>query len=182
MYFKIPFKDEKNEAWRSCTMWWFYQHPFPFFWQTVPLPQSTHSPCGLGRAPCTTADPRQIITPPEQLLPGQVRDISGFKGSDSWVFNGTSGMRVSVSPSGLEGWEGNTRQQADPKMEKKHPFERSEGWIQLCPMPRHLGMIIHISCISLLEAAVNKLHKLGGPKQHKLISDSPGGQKTKIKP
>ena len=36
-------------------------------------------------------------------------------------------MRVSVSPSGLEGWEGNTRQQADPKMEKKHPFERSEG-------------------------------------------------------
>lgn len=88
MYFTILLKDEKNETWRSCTVWWFYQHPFPFFWQTVPLPQSTHSPCGLGRAPCTTAEPRQIITPPEQLLPGQVRDISGFKASDSWVFMG----------------------------------------------------------------------------------------------
>ena len=34
---------------------------------------------------------------------------------------------------------------------------------------------------NLAAAAVNKLHKLGGPEQHKLISDSPGGQKTKIK-
>ena len=34
---------------------------------------------------------------------------------------------------------------------------------------------------NLAAAAVNKLHKLGGLKQHKLISDSPGGQKTKIK-
>lgn len=85
-------------------------------------------------------DPRQIITP----LSNFARAGKGYK----WVqrewflsFYGTAGMRVSVSSSGLEGWEGDTKQQADPKMERKHPLEWSEGWVQLCPMPRHLGMI-----------------------------------------